>query len=99
MYLTQEDVRGIASYTRIALGDDEIVDLTTDLNAIVDSLKPITQFDLSNVEPTYHPIAGLVNVMRDDLVKPGLDSKDALSLAPATEEGLYRIPSILGEGS
>ena len=99
MYLTEEDVRDIAAYTRIALVDDEIADLTTDLNAIIESLKPITEYDLSGVEPTFHPIAGLSNVMREDVIEPGLARTRALSMASATENGQYRIPTILGEGS
>jgi len=98
MYLNGEDVRSIAAYSRIALADDEVADLTADLNAIIDTLKPITQYDLTGVEPTYHPIAGLINVMREDHTKPGLERDVALSLISAHENGQYRIPSILGEG-
>jgi len=98
VYLTEENVRTIAAYTRIALADDEVSHLTADLNAIIEELKPITEYDLSDVEPTYHPIAGLANVMRDDQVKPGLQQSEALALASATEAGHYRIPSILSEG-
>ena len=99
MYLTERDVRDIAAYTRIALADDEVAGLTADLNLIIESLKPITEYDLTGVEPTFHPIAGLSNVMRDDQVLPGLSQEEALAIAPATEDGQYRIPPILGEGS
>jgi len=98
MYLNEEEVRGIAAYTRIALADDEVAGLTADLNAIIETLKPITEYDLTGVEPTYHPIAGLVNVMREDSIKAGLQRSDALSLVSAHEEGQYRVPTILGEG-
>jgi len=99
MYLTEEDVREIAAYTRIALVDDEVTDLTGDLNAIIETLKPITQYDLSGVEPTFHPIAGLSNVMREDVIGPSLARETALAMASSTENGQYRIPTILGEGS
>jgi len=98
MYLNEEDVREIAAYTRIALAEDEVADLTTDLNAIIESLKPITEYDLTDVEPTYHPIAGLTNVMREDCIKPGLSREVALSLAAVEEDGQYHVPSILGDG-
>ena len=99
MYLTEEDVRDIASYTRIALADEELAGLTADLNAIVESLKPITEYNLTGVEPTFHPIAGLSNVMREDCIREGLSHERALSMASSKENGQYRIPSILGEGS
>jgi len=99
MYLTEEDVRGIAAYTRIALEGDEVSELTSDLNAIIKSLAPITEYDLTGVEPTYHPIAGLANVMRDDAIQPCLSHEEAMDIAPASVDGQYRVPAILGEGS
>ena len=98
MYLTEEDVRGIAAYTRIALADDEVASLAIDLNSIIESLKPITEYDLTGVEPTFHPIAGLSNVMRDDQILPSLVREEALTIAPFTKDGQYRIAPILGEG-
>jgi aspartyl-tRNA(Asn)/glutamyl-tRNA(Gln) amidotransferase subunit C len=71
--------------------------MTTDLNNIIETLQPIRAYDLEGVEPTFHPIAGLSNVMREDQVKPGLDKSVALSIAPHVEDGQYRVPSILGD--
>ena len=45
-HLTERDVRDIATYARIGLTDDELVQMTTDLNSIIDTLKPITEFHL-----------------------------------------------------
>jgi aspartyl-tRNA(Asn)/glutamyl-tRNA(Gln) amidotransferase subunit C len=98
MYLTEHDVRGIATYARIGLTDEEVTALAVDLNNIIESLKPLTEYDLAGVKPTFHPIAGLVNVMRDDENKPGLSSSEALAIAPACQDGQYRIPTILGDG-
>ena len=36
-HLSERDVRGIAEYTRIGLTDDEVAQMTVDLNAIIDS--------------------------------------------------------------
>jgi aspartyl-tRNA(Asn)/glutamyl-tRNA(Gln) amidotransferase subunit C len=98
MYLSEKDVRDIATYVRIGLTDEEIAAMTVDLNDIIESLKPITEYDLTGVEPTFHPIAGLSNVMREDLVKPGFSRQEALLNAPATQDGQFLVPSILGDG-
>ena len=55
-HVTEHDVRDIAEYTRIGLTDEEVSQMTVDLNAIIDSLAPITEYDLEGVEPTFHPI-------------------------------------------
>lgn len=97
-HLTERDVRGIAEYARIGLDDGEVAQMTADLNAIIDSLSPITEYDLDGVEPTFHPIGGLSNVMRDDVEAPGFSQETALENAPKQQDGSFLIPSILGEG-
>ena len=49
-HLTEKDVRGIATYARIGLTDEEVTAMTEDLNNIIESLKPITEYDLEGVE-------------------------------------------------
>lgn len=98
MYLSEKDVRSIATYARIGLSDEEVNTMTVDLNSIIESLKPITEFDLEGVPPTFHPIAGLSNVMREDVVQPGLTHQSALENAPDKQNGQFLIPPILGDG-
>ena len=51
--LTERDVRDIATYARIGLTDEELAQMTVDLNSIIETLKPITEFDLESVDPSY----------------------------------------------
>lgn len=97
-HLTERDVRDIATYARIGLTDDELAQMTIDLNSIIDTLKPITEFDLDGVEPTFHPIGSLSNVMREDVERESFTQEVALENAPKQQDGSFLIPSILGEG-
>ncbi len=97
-HLTEADVRSIAEYVRIGMTEDEVAAMAVDLNSIIDSLSPITEYDLDGVEPTFHPIGDLANVMRDDVEQPGFAQDVALSNAPRQQDGSFLIPSILGEG-
>ena len=81
MALTTEDVAGIADYARIALTPDELQEMTTYMNEAVALLEPIREYDLDGVEPTFHPIGGLSNVMR----------------AGSARDRYFRVPSILGD--
>ena len=96
--LTERDVRDIATYARIGLTDAELAQMTVDLNSIIETLKPITEFDLEGVDPTFHPIGGLSNVMREDVEVPGFTQEQALSNAPKQQDGSFLIPAILGGG-
>ncbi|MDO4889902.1 MAG: Asp-tRNA(Asn)/Glu-tRNA(Gln) amidotransferase subunit GatC [Coriobacteriaceae bacterium] len=97
-HLTEQDVRRMAAYTRIGLADDEVPQMTVELNAIIDGLEPITEYDLEGVEPTFHPIGDLSNVMRTDVEVPGFSQDEALMNAAVREGGSFRIPRILGGG-
>ena len=97
-HLTEKDVRGIATYARIGLTDEEVTEMTVDLNNIIESLKPITEYDLEGVEPTFHPIGNLSNVMREDVEGEGFTQEVALENAPKQQDGSFLIPSILGGG-
>ena len=91
--------RGMATVsTQYSNISDRLATISADLNAIIDSLKPITEYDLAGVEPTFHPIGGLSNVMREDAEEPGFAQGEALANAPAAQDGCFLVPSILGEG-
>lgn len=97
-HITESDVRDIATYARIGLSDEELPQMTEDLNNIIESLKPITEYDLEGVEPTFHPIGDLSNVMREDVEIPSFTQEEALGNAPKQQDGYFLIPSILGGG-
>ena len=98
MALSESDIRQIARLSRIGLTDDQTARLTVELNSILDSLEPIRSMELSEVEPTFHPIEGLVNVFREDEVVEPLEREEALKNASAVEDGAFLIPTILGGG-
>lgn len=100
MALSEKDVRGIAEYAKIALTDDELTEMTAYMNNAASILEPILQYDLPDVEPTFHPIGSLSNVMGDDELEPARDLPldVALENAGSARDRYFRVPSILGEG-
>lgn len=97
-YLTEREVRGIAEYARIGLSGEELSEMTVDLNNIIETLQSIKQLDLEGVEPTFHLIGSLSNVMREDVETESFTQQVALENAPKQQDGSFLIPSILGEG-
>lgn len=100
MALSEKDIRGIAEYAKIALTDDELTEMTAYMNNAVSILEPILQYDLPDVDPTFHPIGSLSNVMGDDELEPARDLPldVALENAGSARDRYFRVPSILGEG-
>ena len=101
MALSQEDVRRIADYARIAMEGDELEQMTAYMNDAVQMLEPILEYNRDDIEPTFHPIGDLSNVMREDAEDAGraLAIEAALLDAASPRDRYFRVPSILGEGS
>ena len=86
----------MAQLARLALTDDELDALTTELGAILEHAAQVSALDTAGVPPTAHPLP-LVNVFRADVARPGLPRDEVLAAAPDTEDGRFRVPRILGE--
>ena len=94
--LTRAEVEHVARLARLALTDEEVDALTTELAAILEYAAEVSALDTAGVPPTAHPLP-LVNVFRADVARPGLDRDEVLAAAPEAEDGRFRVPRILGE--
>ena len=56
----------------------------------------MSSLDLENIVATSHPF-GLVNVVREDVVRPSLDRDEVLAMAPDAQDGRFAVPRIMGE--
>lgn len=92
--VTRSDVEHVARLARLALGDEELDELGTQLSKILDHAARVTALDTDGVPPTSHAIP-LSNVVRPDEPAPSLSQEEALALAPAEESGHFRVPRIL----
>lgn len=81
---------------RIQLSDDEVTQLTGQLDAIVDNIAKVSEVATPEVVPTSHPIA-MHNVFREDVVGQTLTTAQALQNAPDTDGDRFRVTAILGE--
>ncbi|MYM19894.1 Asp-tRNA(Asn)/Glu-tRNA(Gln) amidotransferase subunit GatC [Brevibacterium sp. 5221] len=94
--ITSEEVAHLAQLARIAMDDEELAALAGDLNHILGNVARVAEVATDDVPATSHPIA-LRNVMRPDTVGETLTAEQALSNAPADDEGKFLVPQILGE--
>jgi aspartyl-tRNA(Asn)/glutamyl-tRNA(Gln) amidotransferase subunit C len=94
--LTRAEVEHVARLARLALTDEELDALTTELGAILEHAAQVSALDTAGVPATAHPLP-LVNVFRADVVRAGLARDEVLAAAPEAEDGRFRVPRILGE--
>ncbi|WP_103350355.1 Asp-tRNA(Asn)/Glu-tRNA(Gln) amidotransferase subunit GatC [Amycolatopsis sp. CA-128772] len=94
--ISRDEVAHLAKLARLAVTDDELDVFAGQLDQILDSVAKVSEVAADDVPPTSHAVP-LTNVFRQDVVVPGLSQQQALAGAPATEEGRFRVPRILGE--
>lgn len=94
MILSREEVEHVAMLARLELTEEEKEAYTRQLNAILDFMQQLNELDTSGVEPMAH-VLPLVNVMREDEVRPSLDREAVLAGAPDSDRGQFRVPKIV----
>ena len=94
--LSREDVAHVARLARLELTDEELDLFTPQLVAILDHAADVEALDLDDVPPTSHPYP-LANVTRPDEVRDAGIRDAVLAEAPAAEDGMFRVPPVLGE--
>ncbi len=87
-------VKHVAELARLKLSDSEVGLFAKQLNDIVENFKVIDEVDVSNVEPSFHPIK-TEDVLREDEPEKCLDRKTVLSLACHTEKEYFKTPKIM----
>ncbi|MFC8733382.1 Asp-tRNA(Asn)/Glu-tRNA(Gln) amidotransferase subunit GatC [Luteimicrobium sp. NPDC057192] len=94
--ISRDEVARVASLARIDLSEAEIDRLSGELDVIVDAIAQVSEVATPDVPATSHPLP-LVNVFRDDVPVAPLPVDDVLASAPASEDGRFMVPQILGE--
>jgi aspartyl-tRNA(Asn)/glutamyl-tRNA(Gln) amidotransferase subunit C len=83
---------------RLDLSPAEVDTMTRQLAGMLEHFADIDALDLAAVEPMTQPYP-LVNVLRDDVIQPGLDRDEVLANAPHAHEGRFQVPPIIGMDS
>ena len=94
--ISRDEVANLARLARITMSDDELDHLAGEMDVILGAVARVQEVASSDVPATSHPLT-VNNVTREDAVLPSLTPEEALSGAPAIDEGRFKVPQILGE--
>ena len=92
MAISRDEVLHVARLARLDLSDGEIARFQEQLNAILEAVGKVSELDLSDVEPTAHPL-DLVNLWAEDEPRPSLPVEEALANAPDRSGNFFRVPA------
>ena len=94
MAVTVLDVRKVAQLARLKFDGAEERRLVDDLNQILTYVAALDELPTDDVEPTAH-VLPLSNVFREDAPHGALSQEAALSNAPRSGHGHFRVPKVI----
>lgn len=96
MKVTEQDIKTVASLSRLKIHDDESAEVMGQLDKFLTYVENLQSIDTENIEPTTYALP-MQNVFRADVVKKSLNRDLALSNAPLKEDGYFKVPRVLEE--
>lgn len=94
--ITRDEVAHLARLARLALTERELAHLAGQLDVILAAVARVGEVVADDIPPTSHAVP-MTNVWRPDEIRPPLPPGAALAGAPASAEGRFTVPRILGE--
>ena len=96
MEVTVAVVEHIAKLAHLEFSEDEKKMFTQQLNSILAHMEQLNKVDTTNVEPLSQVVESK-SALREDVVRPGLTSEEALKNAPAKTEQFFKVPKVIGD--
>jgi len=94
MSLERSDVKGIAKLASLAVSDEALDSVASDLSNILDLVAQMESADTSHVVPMAHPLH-MVQRLRADRVTEENQREHFQKVAPQVEDGLYLVPQVI----
>ena len=95
MPLTREQIEQIAYLARLELQPTEVPGYQESLSAILDFVGELDRADTANVAPMAHPLPGLSQRLRPDVVTEQDHHERYQENAPQVAAGLYVVPKVI----
>lgn len=94
MKITIKDVQYTANLARLELTDEELENLTKQMDSILTYMNKLNEMDTEGVEPLSHVLL-LKNVYREDKIRLSLPVEEVLQNAPQSENKLFKVPKVI----
>ena len=98
MELQPDDLKRLARLARIAVSDDDVLLLQSQLKGVFGLIDQLQAVDTRGIEPLAHPldiVQPLAQRLRDDRVTESDQRTANLANAPAQENGLFLVPKVI----
>lgn len=94
MKISRKEVEHVATLARMALDEQELDQLTGQMDQILGYVDKLNQLDTEGIVPTAHAVP-VENAFREDVVKPSIGIEKALKNAPDPANNCFRVPKVI----
>ncbi|MBL1212281.1 MAG: Asp-tRNA(Asn)/Glu-tRNA(Gln) amidotransferase subunit GatC [Ignavibacteriae bacterium] len=94
MAVTKDEVKYIASLSKLEFDESELEDFTKEFNQILNYIDKLNELDTENVEPLSHPVEKS-NVFREDENIKSVGRPEALKNAPDSSDEYFKVPKVI----
>lgn len=94
MSVDSNTVKRVARLSRIALSDDEVPHLQSELNAMLAFVEQLNEVDVTGIEPMTSVIPMALKKRRD-VVTAGGEADKITANAPASEDHFFLVPKVV----
>jgi aspartyl-tRNA(Asn)/glutamyl-tRNA(Gln) amidotransferase subunit C len=94
MKITKEEVEKVAALARLELADQEVDQMTLQLDTILSYVAKLDELDTTGIPVTTHT-QDVTNAFRDDVVQESLSRDQALANAPRKSDKAFIVPKII----
>lgn len=91
--ISRQEVIHLAKLANIDLSDEQIEGFTKSLSDVLELVNHLAKLDTAGIPPTAQ-VTQMTNVLRDDMVTPGLSQDEVLKNAPAAYQGFIKVKSV-----
>lgn len=96
MKLNKTKVQELAHLARLEFSDEELIDISKDLEKIIEFCDQLKSIDTQGIDPLIY-LSDEINVLREDQVTAGLKKEDALKNAPASDSDYFKVPKVISK--
>ncbi|MEW6518886.1 MAG: Asp-tRNA(Asn)/Glu-tRNA(Gln) amidotransferase subunit GatC [Desulfurivibrio sp.] len=94
MNISKEEVAKVAQLARLELSEQEVLEITGQLDRILGYVAKLNEIDTTDVAPTTHAQA-INNAFREDALQPSLPQQEALANGPRQNGEAFVVPRVI----
>ena len=93
--ISDETIEYVGILAKLELSGEETENAKSDMEKMLDYIDTLNELDTAGIEPMSH-VFPVNNVFREDIVRDGDGSADALANAPLAKDQGFKVPKTIG---